>query len=483
MQTDFEEFDPTETAPHAPDYRRRVLGAAISANLFANVSLAGLNVALPAIARDLQLSAAGQVWVASSLLLATAAAIAPVARLADTWGRRKTTVLGLIIFIIASIACALAGNFAALMAGRAAMGLGLAMVFASTMALAASVYPPERRGLVFGYIVSAVYVGLAAGPGLCGVLADLWPWASIFWLSAALMLIPLILLLTVRGDWAAAGGEKYDYAGALLWAAALLAGFIGLTRLLERPGQLMTVGGLLLFAAFVVHQLKRDKPILDLRLFASRRFAWSSLAAFIAYSAAMGGIFLLSLFLQYIKGLSPREAGLFLMLQPAVQAVLTPLAGRLSDSRDPGRVAAAGLAITTAACLMLYLGLGPDVSMAYILSALVVFGVGFAVFAAPNSNAVMSAVPPDKLGVASGIITATRLTGQIFSLSFTSLVFTLVIGPGLVSPELYPQFIKAAKLCFLVFTPMVLTGCFLSLIKDEKAAGRPRVLKKALADS
>ena len=447
---------------------RKILWAAVSANLFANVSLSGVNVSLPAIQADLGLSAVTQVWVSSSLLLATAAAIAPVARLADIWGRRKTNLLGLAIFILTSIVCSLASDAVWLLSARAAMGLGLAMIFASSMAMAASIFPADKRGLVFGYIVSAVYVGLAMGPGVCGLLVDLLGWQSVFAISGLTMVIPLGLLLAAPLDEVRPDGVAYDYSGALLWALALGLIFVGLTGLLTRNGRLMAMGGLLLLVLFILHQLKIEKPILDVRLFAAnRRFSWASLAAFVAYSSAMASIFLLSLFLQYIKGLSAKEAGFYLMLQPTVQALLTPLAGRLSDRLDPGRLAAVGLGITTVAFLMISLGLSAETSLSYLMTALVVFGLGFAIFAAPNSNAVMSSVGRDQLGVASGIITATRLSGQIFSLSLTSLVFSVIIGQGGVGPQEYPLFIQAARFCFMVFTPLCLFGALASLVRDK----------------
>jgi|GEM_PF-388851 len=511
------QFDP-QSQMFNTSQRRRILAASISANLFANVSMSGLNVALPVIEKALDLSAVVMVWVASSLLLATAASIAPVARLADVWGRRQTTILGLTIIITASAACGLATGAAGLLSGRVLMGLGMAMVMAATMAMAAAVYPPDRRGMVFGYIVSAVYIGLAAGPGLCGLLVELLGWPSVFWLTSLSLILPLALLLSVGSKvprsnncnkpWlrcsdfsrqqsgkkperlartchsyccagpkvdkapAEAAGRHYDYLGAGLWMLSLSLIFIGLPNLLRPSGPVLVLGGLLVGLAFVRRQLAVDRPLMDVRLFAdSRRFRWASLAAFTAYCSAMGAIFLMGLYLQYIKGFSPKEAGFFLMVQPLVQALLTPLTGRLSDSRDPGRIAAVGLAITTIAVLMIALGLSKDTSLVYILVALVVFGVGFAAFAAPNSNAVMSSVTTDKLGVASGVITATRLVGQISSLSFTALVFSLMIGVGRMGPELFPDFIRAARFCFLVFAPMCFLGAIVSLIGDQGRGG------------
>ena len=464
--------------------RRRVLTAAISANLLANVSLSGLNVALPAMEKALNLSAVVMVWVSSSLLLATAASIAPAARLADLWGRRQCTILGLIIVIAASAACGLATGPAALLIGRGLMGLGLALVMAATMAMAAAVYPPDRRGMVFGYIVSAVYIGLAAGPGLCGVLVEFTGWPGVFWLTSLTLLLPLALLLSVGpeadGDAAGArsvGWSSFDYVGAGLWMAALSLIFIGLTNILSRQGLLLSLAGFLAGLLFARRQLWVARPLMDVRLFSeSRRFRWSSLAAFAAYCSAMGAIFLMGLYLQYVKGFTPREAGFFLMVQPLVQALLTPVAGRLSDSRDPGRIAAAGLAITTMAVLMIALGLSADSGLAYILTSLIIFGIGFASFAAPNSNAVMSSVGASRLGVASGIITATRLSGQISSLSFTALVFGLIMGPGRIEAEMIPDFIRATRLCFMVFAPMCFLGAIASLVRDHAtAASEPRM--------
>lgn len=469
------QFDP-QSQQFSPSQRRRILAASISANLFANVSMSGLNVALPAIEKALGLSTVVMVWVASSLLLATAASIAPAARLADVWGRRQTTILGLAIIIAASAACGLATGSVGLLTGRVLMGLGMAMVMAATMAMAAAVYPPDRRGMVFGYIVSAVYIGLAAGPGLCGILVELLGWPSVFWLTSLSLTLPLVLLLSVGSrekiTTAPSFDRHYDYLGAALWMLSLSLIFIGLTNLLTASGPGLLMGGFLVGLAFVRRQLAVDKPLMDVRLFAnSRRFRWSSLAAFTAYCSAMGAIFLMGLYLQYIKGFSAKEAGFFLMAQPLVQALLTPLAGRWSDSRDPGRIAALGLAITTAAVLMIAFGLSKETSLVYILASLVVFGVGFAAFAAPNSNAVMSSVSVDKLGVASGIITATRLTGQISSLSFTALVFSFMIGAGQIGPELFPDFIRAARFCFMAFAPMCFLGAIASLIHDQGRGG------------
>jgi MFS family permease len=277
----------------------------------------------------------------------------------------------------------------------------------------------------------------------------------------------LILISLVRLEQRPARGETFDASGAALWASAVLSLFWGLSAITRPVGPFAVILGLFLGYHFVRHSLKTAQPILDMRLFNNRRFAFSSLAAFIGYSASTGLGLVLSLYLQYSKGLPAAQAGLILMTQPACQALLTPFAGRLSDRLDPGLMASAGMAVLGAAIAALALALTPDTSIPVFLGLLVFLGLGFATFSAPNSNAIIGSAPPDKVGQASGTITATRLCGQTFSLAMTTFIFSLVIGPGLITPEHHPKFMRAATVCFAVFAPMCLAGVIASLARGR----------------
>jgi len=276
------------------------------------------------------------------------------------------------------------------------------------------------------------------------------------------------LVSLVRLEQRPARGETFDGRGAVLWAAAVLVLFWGLSAITRPAGPPAALLGLWLAYGYVRHSLKLAQPILDVRLFTqSRRFAFSSLAAFISYSASTGLGLLLSLYLQYNKGLSAAQAGLFLMAQPACQALVTPFAGRLSDRLDPGLLASAGMAFLGTAIAALALFLTPATSTPVFLGLLVCLGLGFAIFSAPNTNAIIGSAPPDKIGQASGTITATRLCGQTFSLALTTLVFSLVIGPGRITPDRYPDFMRAATVCFTVFSPLCLAGVAASLARGR----------------
>ena len=454
--------------------RRLILGTAMLTSLLGNLGFTGLNVGLPVMERELGLSAVMLGWITLSLMMPMAAVSAPGARLADIWGRRRTTILALTLCLAGFSASALAVGPASLLAGRVVTGLGLAAVFTNFMAMATSVYPPQKRGWVLGYTVASVFIGLSLGPAVCGYLVSWFGWRSIFWLCAAGFLPPLVLLgLIVRFEQRPAKGEAFDGTGAALWAAAVLTLFWGLSAITARPaGPLVLALGLGLGYGYVRHSLKTPSPILDLRLFAqSRRFAFSSLAAFISYSASTGLGLILSLYLQYNKGLPAEKAGLILMAQPACQALVAPFTGRLSDRLDPGLLASLGLAVVGLAISALALTLTPATPLPTFIAMIVFLGLGFATFGAPNSNAIIGSVPPERIGQASGVITATRLCGQVFSLALTTLVFSLVIGPGKITADKYPAFMKAATCCFSIFAPLCLTGVLASLARGRIRGG------------
>ena len=450
--------------------RRLILLTAVTANLLGNLGLIGINVALPAIQRQMDLGAVQMSWVTLSTILAMAMFSAPVARLSDLVGRRKVTVFGLWVTIAASAGCALSKSFGALIVFRSLTGLGLVSFFTTATTMVTAAYPAKERGRVLGLTISSVYIGLSLGPILTGFLVKYVGWPGIFWFTVIGMLPPLILLYQVRPDAPPTPDERLDRKGAALWIASVALVFIGLASLGRAWAVPVLAVGIALLAAFVVAAKRSKNPILDMGLFSeSRRFSFSSLAAYISYLSSTSVGFLLSLYLQYSRGLGPLEAGFFLIAQPVVQAILTPISGMLSDRVDAGRLASAGMAVIMA-CIIVYAASISDTTSAVLLVAtLGVNGAGFAFFAAPNSNAIMSAVPRVRLGQASGVITVTRLFGQISSIALITVVFSVVIGPGSITAEKYPAFITASRICFAIFAPLCLTGVLASLARGKAA--------------
>jgi MFS family permease len=219
--------------------------------------------------------------------------------------------------------------------------------------------------------------------------------------------------------------------------------------------------------AFALWEARTASPLLDVSLFRKNRvFALSNLAALIHYSATFAVGFLLSLYLQYIKGFTPDGAGTVLVAQPAVMALLSPFAGRLSDVIEPRVVASLGMGMTAAGLLMLTF-LVPDTSLGLILAALLLLGLGFALFSSPNTNAVMGAVEKRYYGVASGILGTMRLVGQMLSMGLVMLIFALYLGKAHIRPANYHLFLAGVRTAFAVFGVLCALGVFASLARGN----------------
>jgi MFS family permease len=309
-----------------------------------------------------------------------------------------------------------------------------------------------------------VYLGLSLGPSLGGFLTQQLGWRSIFFVTVALGLVALTFVLRrLEGEWAEARGESFDLMGSVIYALALVSLMVGVSRLPTALGGGLIALGALGLAFFVIWELKARSPVLNIRLLTSSRpFAFSNLAALINYGATSAVAFLLSLYLQYIKGLSPQQAGLVLIPQPVVQAVFSPMAGRLSDRIEPRIVASAGMAFTALGLILMIL-VTPTTPIAAIIARLILLGFGFALFSSPNMNAIMGSVPRRFYGVASGMLGTMRVMGQMLSQGVAMLLFALYIGPVAIAPELYPQFLTSMRAAFVIFSILCVAGILASL--------------------
>jgi MFS family permease len=199
----------------------------------------------------------------------------------------------------------------------------------------------------------------------------------------------------------------------------------------------------------------------------NRVFAFSGLAALINYSATSAIGFFMSLYLQYLKGLDARSAGLIMISQPIAMTILSPIAGRLSDRKDPGVIASAGMAITAAGLILLCFihETTPDI---LIVLLLILMGIGFGLFSSPNSNAIMSSVEKRHLGVASGVVGTMRMIGQMMSMGIAMMLIAVYLGKKPISPENYPGLLSSMRTGFVIFSVLSLLGVFASLARNNK---------------
>lgn len=451
----------------AVNKRAVLVVAALSPFLVAFMG-SSINIALPSIGREFQMNAVLLGWVATAYILASATCLLPFGRLADIYGRKRILTCGIFIFTIASLILAFVPSATVLIALRAVQGIGGAMIFTTAIAMLTSVFPVGERGKALGINVAMTYLGLSLGPVLGGLLTQHFGWRSIFLVAVPLGATIIGLILgKLKGEWAEARGEKFDLTGSVIYGLALTGIIYGFSLLPTMLGIWLIIMGASGIFAFVKRERGAESPLLDINLFRKNRvFAFSNLAVLLNYSAAFAVSFLISLYLQYIKGLSPQSAGLILVAMPAVQASFSPVAGRLSDRIEPRILASAGMGLITVG-LSLFISLNENTGLGFIIASLILIGLGFGFFTSPNTNAIMSSVKQRFYGVASATMATMRQVGMSFSMGIAMLLFAIYIGRVEITPEHYPLFLSSTKIAFIIFTALCSAGIFASLARGK----------------
>ncbi|MFZ5916909.1 MAG: MFS transporter [Chloroflexota bacterium] len=458
----------TQTSPPDAANKRTVLLVATLSSFLAPFMSSAVNIALPSIGAELAIDALSLSWVATVYLLAAAMFMVPFGRISDIYGRKRVFLYGLLVFTLSSFLIGVARSTVWLILFRAVQGVGAAMIFGTGVAILTSVFPPGERGQVLGLNVAAVYVGLSLGPFLGGLLTEHLGWRSTFLINVPLgMIIIGLVAWQLEGEWAGARGERFDVAGSVIYGLALVLVMYGLSRLPEPLGFGLILAGAVAAIAFVAWERRIDEPVLELSLFGHNLvFAFSNVAALINYSATAAVGFLLSLYLQYIQGLSPKWAGLALVAQPAMQAVFSPFAGRLSDRVEPRIVASLGMLFTFVG-LIPFAFLSKGTPLPLLIADLMLLGLGFALFSSPNTNAIMSSVERQFYGVASATLATMRLIGQMLSMGIAMLIFALYIGQVQITAAYHLQFLKSVRMAFAVFALFCFVGIFFSLSRGR----------------
>ncbi|MEM2910825.1 MAG: MFS transporter, partial [Nitrososphaerota archaeon] len=282
-----------------------------------------INVALPSMGKEFAMDVILMNWVAMSFLLTAAAFLVPFGRVADLYGRKRVFVYGLIVYTIFSLLSATSTSPILIVFYRAFQGVGGAMIFATAAAILTSVFPIGERGRALGINAASIYLGLSLGPSLGGFMTQNLGWRSLFILNALVGLTAIIVIFwKLDGEWAEAKGERFDLIGSMVYGSMLVALMYGTSLLPYELGLFLTLIGVLGLMVFIVWESRTKSPVINISLFRKNlTFAFSNLAALINYSATFAVGYLLSLYLQNVKGLSPQDAGMILLTQPAVMAI------------------------------------------------------------------------------------------------------------------------------------------------------------------
>jgi EmrB/QacA subfamily drug resistance transporter len=448
--------------------KRSVLTVTAFASFLTPFMGSSVNLALPSIGNEFGLNAVTLNWIVNSYMLSTAVFLLPAGRMGDILGRKKVFTIGILAFTLTMLLLAFTPGIGWLISLRLIQGVASAMIFGTNLAILTAVFPAGERGRAMGINVTATYVGLASGPFLGGLLTQHFGWRSIFAFLVPMGIISLILIKRkMKDEWRDAHGERFDWQGSLVYGISLASIMYGFAKLPTTTGWILTSIGVVLMPFFFRIEKTSSSPVFDISLiFKNKVFAFSSLAALIHYAATAATGFFLSLFLQYVKGLDPREAGLILMSMPVTMALLSPVAGKLSDNRNPGVLASIGMAITSTGLLLLC-SLTSSTSIIFILLIQIIMGFGFGLFSSPNTNAIMSSVERKQLGNASGMIATMRMVGQTMSMGIAMMLIALFMGKAKINPENYSQLVAAMKTGFVIFSVTCIVGVFASLIRNN----------------
>jgi EmrB/QacA subfamily drug resistance transporter len=405
-----------------------------------------VSTALPTIRTDLGASLESLEWTVNAYTLAFAVLLLTGAALGDRFGRRRMFGLGVGVFTMSSAAAALAPTTAALVAARAAQGVGAAIVLPLTLTLLSEAVPAARRGLALGAWSGISGLGVALGPVVGGAVVDGISWHWIFWLNVpiGLVLVPLSAryLSESRGP-----AGRLDLRGIGLAGAGLLGVVYGIVRgaalgWTATPIVASIGAGLALLVAFVAWERRAPAPMLPLRFFRSRAFSATNGTSLAMFFGVFGSIFLLSQFFQTTQGLSPLQSGLRVLPWTIMPMFIAPVAGLLSDRIGARPLMAGGLALQAIAIGWLAAVTTPDVAYSALLAPFVLAGAGMALVFAPAANSVLGSVRPEEAGQASGATNAIRELGGVLGVAVLASVFTA--HGSYASPQAYVDGMTAA---------------------------------------
>jgi EmrB/QacA subfamily drug resistance transporter len=434
-----------------------------------------VTLALPSIGNDLGGDVVSLGWVATAYVLGLTVCVLPFGRLADIRGRGRIYSLGVGLFTLASALCGLAPSLHVLIAMRVLQGVAAAMMAGNSIALLMSVFPANERGKVLGINTATVYVGLSVGPSLGGLLVQHLGWRSVFYVNVPIGIIVVFLaLFKLKREKGEVKADTLNPVGIVTYGLALFMIVLGLTLSEGRVATLpiaLLLGGLTALGVFVFYERRAPSPLLDLSLFNNTAFACTVLTSLLNYSSVFGVGFIMSLYLQLVPGFSASQAGLIMLTQPIMMALLSPLGGRLSDQVEPRIVSSIGMSIVAASIFSLAL-LGASSPWWDTALRLTILGLGYAFFSSPNTNAAMSSVDRKQYGIAAAILSTMRFTGQAISLAISTSVLSAHLGGMTVSRGSGTKlpadaFMRGMRTALMILAAICGAGVFTSLVRGK----------------
>jgi len=431
------------------------------ATFFTPFLLSSLNIAIPYITKDIKLTPNDMTWLSISFLISSTIGVIPMGKIADKYGRVKIFKIGFISFSILTLICGLSITKEQLIFFRFLQGFSASMIFSTAIAIISSAFQKGERGKYIGLSASSVYLGLTSGPLLGGIITEYFKWRSIF-IFVTIISIPVIILIhkNIKQEWEDEN-IKINTKFMFFYLISISILIYASTNIIKN--KFLFPFSILLFILYTYLEYKQKENFINIKeIGLNQIFIFSNLSAFFHYSATFSISFLLSLYLQYIKGLNPKDSGLILFTMPFFMMILSPIIGKLSDKKDPSYFTSIGILISI-------IGLFPliiieKLNLILIIIFLSIIGFGFALFSSPNTNQVMSSLNLSSYSLGSAILSTMRIMGQNFSMSITNAIFYFYLKNKDINLALN-DFLKSFKISILISLFLLLIALYFSIKK------------------
>ena len=429
-------------------------------------------VALPSMAQYFGLSNIMQNWVINAFLFAVAIFAVPTGNLAGKYGIKHSFEIGSLIFLIGVLLIPFAFSPFSLILLRALQGFGAAIIYNTVMNIVTMGVSKDKRGRAIGILIAGVNIGIGLAPVLGGILTYNLGWQSIFFFAVPFGILYLLIShFMINDEWVMGKENKFDSKGAVLWAVAIFFFVYGFTIIKQVEGIIMLIAGILLLILFVLLELRVRHPVYDVRAFSNKIFASSTFAALMSFIATYSFTYILNYHVQYIMGFNSEMAGMLLFVTPFVQIIVSPPAGRLSDKFNSQLLEVMGMCLVTIS-LFLLVFLNASTPLFVIVTAMILEGVGYAIFSAPNTNLIMSSLKEEDSPVASVSVTLMRVLGQTMGLAMLTTIFNFIMGDVAIVPKYYPLLTLSSNITCIVGTILgivTILSCLVGLVSVKKS--------------
>ena len=432
-------------------------------NFIAVFASNAVNIIIPTVAAEFHMSNIVQNWITIIFFLVMAMLSIPAGQISGKYGLKKVTIITSALFIIISIVNVFVTSSEQFLFCRLVLGLILAFINVTSMAMVVSAFDPQERGKALGLNITGVYVGLSLSPFLGGVLNYQLGWRSVILFAVPLLIVIIALLLRIDDEWITFEGIPIDIKGSVAYGIGIALFIYGFTILNETLGIILTVVGIMILIVFAMIELRQEHPVFDIKFLKNREFLSANLASLCAYLATFAVTTILNYHLQYIKGFDSQTAGIILLVAPVCQVILAPIAGRLADRHVPQILAAIGMALGTIS-LILFSTLSFETSLEFVIVSMIIYGVGFGLFSPPNTSVIMGSVPPKDTSVASASVSTVRTVGQAMSMGILTLIFAFVMGNVAIVPDVYPLLISSCQITCIICVGLCLASVFASFV-------------------